>query len=118
MDALVCHSQIAVTVIGDKGVGKTSLIRFLDGLPYDADIQQSHQITQSLITLRKGSQSQQFRIWDICGERNHSSLLRNCVVASMPYSSLYYSHSEIILLCYAINSIVRTVAVLSWIGVV
>ena len=36
----------------------------------------------------------------------------------MPYSSLYYSHSEIILLCYAINSIVRTVAVLSWIGVV
>ena len=97
MDALVCHSQIAVTVIGDKGVGK---------------------ITQSLITLRKGSQSQQFRIWDICGERNHSSLLRNRVVASMPYSSLYYSHSEIILLCYAINSIVRTVAVLSWIGIV
>mgnify|MGYP004682832565 CR=1 FL=1 len=105
-------------MIGGKGVGKTSLIRFLYGLPYDADIQQSHQITQSLITLRKGSQSQQFRIWDICGERNRSNLLHNRVVASMPYSSLYYSHSEIILLCYAINSIVRTVAVLSWVGII
>ncbi|KAK8833042.1 hypothetical protein WA577_004019 [Blastocystis sp. JDR] len=86
------EDAIAVSLLGGTGVGKTSLIRFLNGLPFDANLPPSHQIEQSLITLKRMNQNQRLRVWDICSE-----------FMSMSCASLYYTHSEIILLCYAIN---------------
>ena len=95
-----------MSLIGGAGVGKTSLVRFLDGLPFDANLPPSHQIVQTLITLKRMNQTQRLRVWDICAECSIVSCVRNGVVTSMPCASLYYTHSEIILLCYAINDAV------------
>lgn len=95
-----------MSLLGGTGVGKTSLIRFLNGLPFDANLPPSHQIEQSLITLKRMNQNQRLRVWDICSECETCDCIRQWVVMSISCASLYYTHSEIILLCYAINDAV------------
>ena len=80
-----------MSLLGGTGVGRTSLIRFLNGLPFDPNLPPSHQ---------------RLRVWDICGECETCDCVRQWVVMSMSCASLYYTHSEIILLCYAINDAV------------
>lgn len=102
-----------MSLLGGTGVGKTSLIHFLSGLPFDANLPPSRQIEQSLITLERMNQTQRLRVWDICGECERCSCVRQRVVMSMPCASLYYTHSEIILLCYAINDAVSACVLLN-----
>lgn len=56
-------------LVGDKGVGKTSLIQFLKGESLNLDNIPNDSINQSVVVLSDSVHKQQFRVWDICGER-------------------------------------------------
>lgn len=56
-------------LVGDKGVGKTSLIQFLKGESLNLEKIPNDSINQSFVVLSDSVHKQQFRVWDICGER-------------------------------------------------
>ena len=94
-------------------MGKTSLIRFLNALPFDANLPPNHQIEQTMITLKRGNQTQRLRVWDICSECTIFHSVSQWIVISMPCAALYYTHAEIILLCYAINDAVFPITIIN-----
>lgn len=56
-------------VVGDKQVGKTSLVQFLMG---DSVSNPNELVNQYIVLLRDSTHGQRFRIWDICGDCNDS----------------------------------------------
>lgn len=49
-------------------MGKTSLVKFLNGENSVGNQQSDKLINQYQITLKETAHQQQFRFWDICGE--------------------------------------------------
>ena len=58
-------------VTGDRGVGKTSLVHFLNGEAVHGNQESDKLINQYHITLRNSKREQRFRFWDVCGECIH-----------------------------------------------
>ena len=98
-------------LVGEKGVGKSSLLHFLIGDSMNVNQFSDVCINQYKAILKDSTQSQQFRIWDICGECNYLHFILYPIVSYSPYSALYYQEAQVILLCYAINSSVHFISI-------